>query len=91
MTTKTFHDIYDLVEMVSHSKNAQIEISMQDGRMHFSVTNFVEDSGVYKSEPLKIDGESSLICAYFENVDAAFRAVQEKLSSGEWEKADDCA
>ena len=39
MITKSFHDIYDLVEFVSMLKDANITINFEDGVMRFEITN----------------------------------------------------
>ncbi len=90
MTTKTFHDIYDLVELVSMLKNANIELSMQDGTPYFSVTNFSDGAIPRPIDSLKINN-SSFIYAYLENTEKAYQMILEKIDSGAWEKNNDCA
>ena len=89
MVTKTFHDIYDLVELVSMLKNGGIDISTHDGAMIFSITNY-SDEKCSNSELLKV-GNASFITAFHENVEKAYQILLEKIASGEWEKNDDCA
>lgn len=92
MTTKTFHDIYDLVELVNMMENASIEIHLHDGQMSFEITNFTKDAAglTESSQPVTIDG-SLTIRGYCENIDKAWHIVADKLNSGEWKKNDDCA
>ncbi len=93
MTTKTFHDIYDLVELVEQLENATIEITMNDGVMHFDVTNYVPNAQglTESSERITIDETSIQIRGFCENIDKAYRLVEEKIASGAWKKNDDAA
>ena len=87
MVTKTFHDIYDLVELVSMLKNGGIDISTRDGTMIVSITNYSGEKRS-NSEVLKV-GNTSFITAFHENVEKAYQILLEKIASGEWEKNDD--
>lgn len=93
MTTKTFHDIHDLVDLVMMLENASIEITMSDGDMHFDVSNYNMDASGMPNETdhISIEGSRIQIRGFFENVDKAFRIAENKIVSGEWKKNDDCA
>lgn len=92
MTTKTFHDIYDLVELVQLIENGSIDIDMRDGRMYFEVSHYTKDANGLPDEyeTYKLHGDSS-IDGFLENTDRAYREIEEKLASGRWKKNDACA
>ena len=92
MTTKSFHDIYDLVEFVSMLKDANITINFEDGVMRFEITNrsdYDANGLPRKYDHVKIGG-STTIDGYLENIEKAYNYVGQKIASGEWEKHD-CA
>lgn len=92
MITKSFHDIYDLVEFVGMLKDANITIDFEDGVMRFEITNHsdYDANGLpRKYDHVKIGG-STTIDGYLENIEAAYNIVGQKIASGEWEKHD-CA
>lgn len=93
MTTKTFHDIYDLVEIVGMLEDANITIDFEDGAMRFEITNHSDHDA--NGLPRKYDhvkiGSTATIDGYLENIDKAYRIVEDKIASGEWKKNDDCA
>ena len=88
MTTKTFHDIYDLVSLVEELENASIEIATHDGELYFNVQNYDKDAaGNYsKADCIEIDGTRVQIRGYIENVDKACCMVEKKIASGAWKK-----
>lgn len=92
MTTKSFHDIYDLVEFVGMLKDANITIGFEDGVMRFEITNHSDHDA--NGLPRKYDhvriGGSTMIEGYLENIEKAYNYVGQKIASGEWEKHD-CA
>ncbi len=92
MTTKTFHDIYDIVELIQMLENASIDIHIHNGQMFFDITHFTKgaDGLTEDAETLLVDGDST-VQGYFENIDKAYRLLEEKIASGEWVKNDDCA
>lgn len=88
MTTKSYHDIYDLVEFVGMLKDAIITISFEDGMMRFSITNASDHDAngmPRKYEHVDIGGTIS-IDGYLENIEKAYNIVGQKIASGEWEK-----
>ena len=90
MITKSFHDIYDLVEFVSMLKDANITINFEDGVMRFEITNHsdYDANGLpRKYDHVKIGG-STTIDGYLENIEKAYNIVGQKIASGEWEKHD---
>jgi hypothetical protein len=92
MTTKSFHDIYDLVEFVGMLKDANITISFEDGMARFTITNHSDHDAnglPRKYDHVKIGG-STTIDGYLENIEKAYNYVGQKIASGEWEKHD-CA
>ena len=93
MITRTFHDIYDLVALVECLKNANVSIEIHNGEMYFCVVNYELNANglVDKSDFIKIDGGSTQIHGFCENIDKAYRIVEDKIASGEWKKNDDCA
>lgn len=92
MTTKSFHDIYDLVEFVSMLKDANIDITFENGMMRFTIVNYSDHDA--NGMPRKYDrvkiGGSDTIYGYLENIEKAYNIVGQKIASGEWEKHD-CA
>lgn len=92
MITKSFHDIYDLVEFVSMLKDANITINFEDGVMRFEITNHSDHDA--NGLPRKYDhvkiGNDIIIDGYLENIEKAYNYVGQKIASGEWEKHD-CA
>ena len=92
MTTKSFHDIYDLVEFVGMLKDASITINFEDGMTRFSITNASDHDAnglPRKYDHVKIGG-GTIIDGYLENIEKAYNIVGQKIASGEWEKHD-CA
>lgn len=91
MTTKSFHDIYDLVELIQLLENGSIEIHMRNGFMSFEVSHYTKDANGLpdKYETYKLNGDSS-INGFLENTDRAYREIEEKMTSGKWKKNDDC-
>ena len=92
MITKSFHDIYDLVEFVGMLKDASITIDFDDGMTRFSITNASDHdaNGIpHKYDHVKIGGGTT-IDGYLENIEKAYNIVGQKIASGEWEKHD-CA
>ena len=93
MITKSFHDIYDLVEFVGMLKDASININFEDGMARFSVTNASDHDAngmPRKYEHITLDGSNTIIDGYLENIEKAYNYVGQKIASGEWEKHD-CA
>lgn len=92
MTTKSFHDIYDLVEFVGMLKDASISISFDNGMTRFSIINASDHDA--NGLPRKYDhvkiGNDIIIDGYLENIEKAYNIVGQKIASGEWEKHD-CA
>jgi hypothetical protein len=91
MITKSFHDIYDLVEFVGMLKDANITINFEDGVMRFSITNASDHDAngmPRKYEYVTLDGSSTTIDGYLENIEKAYNYVGQKIASGEWEKAE---
>ena len=90
MITKSFHDIYDLVEFVSMLKDANITINFEDGVMRFEITNHSDHDA--NGLPRKYDhvkiGSNTIIDGYLENIENAYNIVGQKIASGEWEKHD---
>ena len=88
MTTKSFHDIYDLVEFVGMLKDASITINFEDGMARFSITNASDHDAnglPRKYDHVKIGG-GTIIDGYLENIEKAYNYVGQKIASGEWEK-----
>ena len=88
MTTKSFHDIYDLVEFVGMLKDASITINFEDGMTRFSITNASDHDAnglPRKYDHVKIGG-GTIIDGYLENIEKAYNYVGQKIASGEWEK-----
>lgn len=93
MITRTFRDIHDLVELVGTLQDASINIEFEGGMATFMISNRSEHDAnglPQKRECIKVGG-NTYIKAFFENTDAAYKAVEAKIASGEWKKADDCA
>lgn len=93
MTTKSFHDIYDLVEIVGTLKDANIDITFENGMMRFTICNYYDydANGLpRKNEYVTISGNDITIDGYLENTEKAYNIVGQKIASGEWEKHD-CA
>lgn len=92
MTTKSFHDIYDLVEFVGMLKDASITINFEDGMTRFSITNASDhDANGMPRKYEHVDlGSGVTIDGYLENIEKAYKYVGQKIASGEWEKHD-CA
>ncbi len=94
MITKSFHDIYDLVEFVGMLKDASINISFENGMTRFSITNASDHDAnglPCKYEHVTLDGDNSVVIdGYLENIEKAYNYVGQKIASGEWEKHD-CA
>lgn len=93
MITKSFHDIYDLVEFVGMLKDASININFEDGMARFSITNASDHDAngmPRKYEHVTLDGSNTTIDGYLENIEKAYNYVGQKIASGEWEKHD-CA
>ena len=93
MITKSFHDIYDLVEFVGMLKDASINISFENGITRFSVTNASDHDAngmPRKYEHVTLDGSNTIIDGYLENVEKAYNYVGQKIASGAWKKHD-CA
>ena len=90
MTTKSYHDICDLVESVGMLKNAIITISFEDGMMRFSITNASDhDANGIPRKYEHVDlGSGINIDGYLENTEKAYNYVGQKIASGEWEKAE---
>ena len=92
MITKSFHDLYDLVEFVSMLKDASISISFENGTARFEITNHSDHDA--NGLPRKYDhvkiGSNTIIDGYLENIEKAYNYVGHKIASGEWEKHD-CA
>jgi hypothetical protein len=93
MITRTFHDIYDLVALAECLKHANISIEINDGDLFFDVTNYELDANgmITERDRIKIDGSSIQVRGFCENIDKAYRILEEKIASGDWKKADDCA
>lgn len=93
MTTKSFHDIYDLVEFVGMLKDANITICFEDGMMRFEITNHsdYDANGLPRKYERVSIGGSTMIAGYLENIEKAYNIVGQKIASGEWERNDDCA
>ena len=94
MITKTFHDIYDLVELVGMLYDASIDITFENGVTKFTITNCSDHDAnglPRKYERVDLGDGDPTITGYFENIDKAYRVVEQKIASGEWKKADDCA
>lgn len=90
MITKSFHDIYDLVESVGMLKDANITIDFEDGAMRFEITNHSDHDAnglPRKYDHIKIGGNTT-IDGYLENIEKAYNYVGQKIASGEWEKAE---
>lgn len=93
MITKSYHDIYDLVEFVGMLKDASININFEDGMARFSITNASDHDAngmPRKYEHVTLDGSNTIIDGYLENIEKAYNYVGQKIASGEWEKHD-CA
>ena len=93
MITKSYHDIYDLVEFVGMLKDASISINFEDGMARFSITNASDHDAngmPRKYEHVTLDGSNPIIDGYLENIEKAYNYVGQKIASGEWEKHD-CA
>ena len=93
MITKSYHDIYDLVEFVGMLKDASININFEDGMARFSITNASDHDAngmPRKYEHVTLDGSNPIIDGYLENIEKAYNIVGQKIASGEWEKHD-CA
>lgn len=91
MITKSFHDIYDLVEFVGMLKDANITIAFENGMMHFSITNASDHDAngmPRKYEHVTLNGSNTLIDGYLENIEKAYNYVGQKITSGEWMKAE---
>lgn len=90
MITRTFRDIHDLVEIVGTLQDASIDIEFKGGMAAFMISNCSEHdaNGIpQKREYIQIDG-NRYIKAFCENTDAAYKAVEAKIASGEWKKAE---
>lgn len=92
MTTRTFHDLYDVIDLVSMLKCGMLEMQVEDGEISFCISNYTKDGelGPYKSELLKI-GKLMYTPATLENTEKAYKILSDKINSGDWEKKDDCA
>lgn len=92
MITKSFHDIYDLVEFVGMLKDASINISFDNGMTRFEITNASDhDANGMPRKYEHVDlGSGITIDGYLENIEKAYNYVGQKIASGEWEKHD-CA
>ena len=93
MITKSFHDLYDLVEFVGMLKDANISISFENGAARFEITNYSDHDAngmPRKYEHVTLDDSSTTIDGYLENIEKAYNYVGQKIASGEWEKHD-CA
>lgn len=93
MITKSYHDIYDLVEFVGMLKDAIINISFENGMARFSITNASDHDAngmPRKYEHVTLNGSDTVIDGYLENIEKAYNYVGQKIASGEWEKHD-CA
>ena len=90
MITKSFHDLYDLVEFVGMLKDASISISFENGAARFEITNYSDHDA--NGTPRKYDrvkiGGSDTIYGYLENIEKAYNIVGQKIASGEWEKSE---
>lgn len=88
MITKSFHDIYDLVEFVGMLKDANIDISFEGGMARFSITNNSDhDANGLPRKREHIDlGSGIIIDGYLENIEKAYNIVGQKIASGAWEK-----
>ena len=88
MITKSYHDIYDLVEFVGMLKDASITINFEDGMTRFSITNASDHDAnglPRKYDHVKIGG-GTIIDGYLENIEKAYNIVGQKIASGEWER-----
>ena len=90
MISKSFHDIYDLVEFVGMLKDASITINFVDGMARFSITNASDhDANGMPRKYEHVDlGDGVTIDGYLENIEKAYNYVGQKIASGEWEKAE---
>lgn len=91
MITKSYHDIYDLVEFVGMLKDASINITFDNGMTRFSITNASDHDAngmPRKYEHVMLDGSNTIIDGYLENIEKAYNIVGQKIASGEWEKYD---
>ena len=91
MITKSFHDIYDLVEFVGMLKDASINISFDNGMTRFEITNASDHDAngmPRKYEHVTLDGSNTIIDGYLENIEKAYNYVGQKIASGEWKKAE---
>lgn len=91
MITKTFHDIYDLVKLVGTLYDSNIDIGFENGVTKFTITNCSDhDANGHPHKYERVDlGEGNLIITgYLENIDKAYRVVEQKIASGEWKKAE---
>ena len=95
MTTKSFHDIYDLVEIVGMLKDANIDITFENGMMRFTIVNYSDHDAnglPRKNEYVTISGDDITIDGYLENIDKTYHIVEDKIASGAWKKNDNaCA
>ena len=87
MITKTFHDIFDVLELASMVKDVSFNFDMINGRPFITIMN-TPDGG--HNDYIKID-DDTMIPAWHENVERVYRALEEKIASGSWEKSDDRA
>lgn len=92
MITHTYYDIHDLLELVSTLHEATFEVITEGERKYFCVTHYARDNELSpaKGEPIRVDG-NMMIPLFDWNIDAAYKAVEAKIASGEWKMADDCA
>ena len=91
MITKSYHDIYDLVEFVGMLKDASITINFVDGMTRFSITNASDHDAngmPRKYEHVTLDGSNTIIDGYLENIEKAYNIVGQKIASGAWRKAE---
>lgn len=89
MITRTFRDIHDLVELVGTLQDASISIEFERGVTKFMITNHSDHDAnglPHKRDHIKIDNDI-YIKGFFENIDAAYKAVEAKIASGEWKRA----
>lgn len=88
MITKSYHDIYDLVELVLEAKNAQIEINTDDGEPRFCVTCFRDDNSVLEGIDVQLskNAKTSILPMRPEVTEEAYNMVKDRLDSGRWER-----
>ena len=90
MITRTFRDIHDLVELVGTLQDASIAIEFKGGMTTFMISNRSEHDayGIPHKRECINKGGNACIKAFCENTDAAYKAVEAKIASGEWKKAE---